>query len=382
MRKGKKTFLALLAGAFLIFSVSCNGDSETAGQTGDQGGPGALSQPSDLASAPGADTPDSDRGTTPSDTGDTGETGEDPVWIRVNGEPIHKSQVKEMETFIKRQFGNRGQIPEELLKRAAMMNATQMELIDQAAEAEDIEIDPADVEEQIDMVKKQIPGDKELDAYLKSMGMSEAELREQIRTQLVHRELLEEKTKTAEPTEKEIKAEYEEQKTRFKQPPQVKVKHIMLSVPPTADEQQKKEKKELAESIRKKLEGGADFMELAKEHSDFGGTEKDVVRTFKKGTMPQEFDKTVFNLEAGQISPVIETGMGFHIVKVMEKKEGSTAPLAEVRDRIVKILQTKGQQEAIGKYLEGLKEKADIEYIEPLPEEPTAPQGMRPPQSP
>ncbi|MFO8057941.1 MAG: peptidylprolyl isomerase [bacterium] len=373
MKKGMSVLLALLTGAFMVFSVSCkDGDSGSETRPGEQGDTGKASGLSGVSPSE----------TTPSSEGSSAQSGEDPVWIKVNGEPVHKSEVKMMQSLLGMQFPT-GRIPEDQVKRIAMINAAQMELLNQAAAEEDIEADPEEVQKQLDAIKQRLPEGQGLDPVLQEMGLSKAQFRDLTRSQLVHSEVLDRKTEVEEPTEKEIKQEYEEQKTRFKEPPRVKVKQIMLSVSPTAGEEEKKEKKDLAESIRKKIKEGADFMKLAKEHSDFGGTEEDVVRTIKKGVMPEKFDQVVFNMEKEDLSPVIETDMGYHIVKVLEKKEESASSLKDVRDKIVEVLKQKKKQEAINAYMEGLMDAADIEYVEPLPEQqqqPSAP-GMQPPDS-
>lgn len=388
MRKRIKIFTALLAGAFLLFSVSCeNGESGSQGQSGDQGDTGGIPEPSGLASntvSPPA-TPESDFPGT--DTGSQADTpasdqGEDPVWIRVNGESVYKSEVKMIESLFKMQFSQMGKIPAEQFKRIAMMNSVQMELLNQAAKEAGIEADPAEVQQQLDNLKQNLPGNKGLSSYLQKLGLSEEQFRELTKSQLVHTKVLEDNVQLEEPTDEDIQQEYENQKTRFKEPPQVKVKHIMLSVSPAADQSQKQEKKEKAESVRKKIAGGEDFMELAEKHSDFGGAEKDVVRTFKKGTMPEKFDKVAFNLEEGKLSPVIETDMGYHIVKVMEKTEAGVASLEDVREKIIEVLKVKQRREAMSEYMEKLKSDAEIEYVEPLPEapRPTPQPGMQPPK--
>lgn len=115
--------------------------------------------------------------------------------------------------------------------------------------------------------------------------------------------------------------------SRFKQPGQIKVRHILL---PKTDEGRAK-----AEELLKKLKEGGDFAELAKLHSiDPGsGSRGGDLGFVARGAMVPAFDQAAFNLEkSGDLSEVVESGFGYHIIRLDEKQQDQIAPFSEVKE--------------------------------------------------
>ena len=142
-------------------------------------------------------------------------------------------------------------------------------------------------------------------------------------------------------SENDIKSYYEANKdSEFKEKEQVKARHILIKVPSGASEEEKKKLKEKAEKILKEAKSGADFAELAKKHSEDEGT-KDKggdLGYFGRGRMVPEFEKAAFSLKPGEISDIVETQYGFHIIKVEDKKPERIKSLDEVKDQIERKL--------------------------------------------
>jgi parvulin-like peptidyl-prolyl isomerase len=98
------------------------------------------------------------------------------------------------------------------------------------------------------------------------------------------------------------------------------VKHILIKADSTATEEEKKNAEIKAQGILDSLKKGEDFAKLARENSDDPGSAQyggDYV--FGKGKMVAEFEKEAFSLSPGQVSGLVETGFGYHIIKVEEK---------------------------------------------------------------
>jgi peptidyl-prolyl cis-trans isomerase D len=127
---------------------------------------------------------------------------------------------------------------------------------------------------------------------------------------------------------------------------QVRVRHILIAVPQTADAATDAAAKKKAEDLLKQIKGGADFAALAKANSDDPGSKGlgGELGFLQHGATVPEFDKTAFSLAAGQTSDVIKTQFGYHILQVEEKQSAHVKPVAEVKDQIVPILQ---QQKAL-----------------------------------
>ncbi len=132
-------------------------------------------------------------------------------------------------------------------------------------------------------------------------------------------------------TDEELQRYYRRNLDRFEIKEQVKAAHILFQVPKDADVETIKKRQELAESVLKKLHDGADFAELAKEYSDdkSNAANGGELGSFGRGVMVPEFEKAAFALRPGQLSEVVRTPFGFHIIKVEEYTEAGVKPLVD-----------------------------------------------------
>lgn len=180
--------------------------------------------------------------------------------------------------------------------------------------------------------------------------------------------------------EAEAKEYYEQNKKQSETPEQVRASHILIMTAPSASDEDKAKAKATAEDLLKQVKAGADFAELAKEHSGCPSSSKGGdLGLFDKGKMVKPFEDAAFALQPGQISDVVETQFGYHIIKVTEKKEAGTTPFDEVKDKIMNMLKQKKQGEFYKKYVETLKDEAKIVYPpgkEPVPDAPAAQNPM------
>ena len=145
----------------------------------------------------------------------------------------------------------------------------------------------------------------------------------------------------AAPSENEVKAYYDEHRDdRFTAPEEVRARHILIKLPPAADEKARAAARTKAEDVLAKVKKGADFAKLAQDVSEDPGTagKGGDLGLFSRGHMVPAFDTAAFALEPGAVSDVVETPFGFHIIKVEEKLPGGQKPLDAVRDEIVKTL--------------------------------------------
>jgi peptidyl-prolyl cis-trans isomerase D len=138
----------------------------------------------------------------------------------------------------------------------------------------------------------------------------------------------------------EIKAYYEYNLETFKEPKQVKARHILFKVKEGASEEEEKAVRENAKPVMEEARKGADFGELAKKHSeDLSNKSKGGdLGYFPAGRMTKPFEDAAFSLKPGEVSDLVRTEFGYHIIKVEEVKEARTKGLDEVRDEISKQL--------------------------------------------
>jgi peptidyl-prolyl cis-trans isomerase C len=188
------------------------------------------------------------------------------------------------------------------------------------------------------------------------------DLRGQIRYKLMMDALVEAEMKDTVGTD-DAKKFYDENPGQFERPEQVQASHILVKVEAGATEDAKAEAKKEAEEILKKVKAGGDFAALAKEHSDCpSSAQGGDLGLFGRGQMVKEFEETAFGMKPGDISGLVETQFGYHIIKVTDKKEAGKIAFDEVKDDLEKYLTQRKQQEFLQEYREKMKSEAKIEY--------------------
>jgi len=148
--------------------------------------------------------------------------------------------------------------------------------------------------------------------------------------------------KQVQASSKEIDDYYQNNKEKFGQPKRVKVRHILIRAD-AKDAEASAKAKQKAESIQKEAVGGKDFSQLAKQYSEDPGT-KDrggEIGFITKGMVVPEFEQAAFSMKVGEVSPVIQTPYGFHILKVDEIQEARTEPLEKVKDQVDALLRNR-----------------------------------------
>jgi peptidyl-prolyl cis-trans isomerase C len=178
-------------------------------------------------------------------------------------------------------------------------------------------------------------------------------------------------------TEDDAKNYYSENKTKFETPEQVKASHILITPdandPNTDPNQAKVKAKAKAEDLLKQIKGGADFAELAKTNSGdtYSAIQGGDLGFFGKGQMLPAFEKAAFALKPGQVSDIVETQYGYHIIKLTDHKDANTIPFEQAKDDIVKMLTQTKQADFAEKYIASLK--ADAKIVYPPGKEPNTP---------
>lgn len=163
-------------------------------------------------------------------------------------------------------------------------------------------------------------------------------------------------------SDKKIKDYYDSHPEYFKQPEQVRASHILIKVDSKADEYQKAEARKALKIIQQKIEEGGDFSAIAKESSQCPSSSKGGdLGYFRQGQMVKPFQEAAFSLKPGEVSDIVETKFGYHLIKVMDKKPESTIPYKDAKNKIKQHLKGKIVQEEVGLYVAKLKEKAKVE---------------------
>jgi peptidyl-prolyl cis-trans isomerase C len=161
-----------------------------------------------------------------------------------------------------------------------------------------------------------------------------------------------------------VKTFYDQNPQQFQQPEAWRASHILIKVDQGAPDPQKKEARAKAESILKQVQGGGDFAALAKQHSQDGSAQAGGdLNYFQKGQMVAPFEQAAAALKPGEVSGVVETQFGYHIIKLTDHKDPRQVPLAEAAPRIGEFLKMRGQQQKAGEFIESLRSKSKIEVL-------------------
>ena len=168
-------------------------------------------------------------------------------------------------------------------------------------------------------------------------------------------------------TEEDARKYYQDNPKQFETPEQVRASHILIKpvlADPNVDPNEAKAvAKAKAEDLLKQIKDGADFAELAKANSNCPSAPKGGdLGFFPRGETTESFEKAAFELQVGQISDVVKTEYGYHIIKVTDHKDASKTSFEDAKDDIIKQLTQKKRSELAEKYIESLKAEANIVY--------------------
>jgi len=186
-------------------------------------------------------------------------------------------------------------------------------------------------------------------------------------------------------TKEDAQKYYDENKTKFATPEQVRASHILIKIasdPNTDPNMAKTAANAKAKGLLKQIKEGADFATIAKANSSCPTAKKGGdLDYFGRGKMVPPFDKAAFALKVGQVSDVVETRFGFHIIRLTDRKEAKVTPFEEAEKDIMFNLEQEKKQQLAEEYIESLKKKASIVYPpgkEPVIPAATAPRVIRP----
>lgn len=302
---------------------------------------------------------------------------------RVDGKNITRTDVEQETNSLMMQLGRRVS-PDQanqmlpMLQRQALENLINRQLLQQAAKREKLEVAPEAVEERVTTISAQFPSPEMLKERLAAVGISEETFRQQITQTLEIEKLLDIHTPLeAEVTGEEVETFYTSNPNNFREPERVQTSHILISIGPEDTDEQKEQKRQRLAEIKTKIEEGADFAEMAREHSACpSGSKGGDLGLFGRGQMVKPFEEVAFTLPTGAVSDIVETQFGYHLIKVTDHQEARVIPVEEAREKIENFLKNQRREQLIIQYLGELRNKAEIKYAEGF--QPLPPQSLPP----
>ena len=300
-----------------------------------------------------------------------GQAKENLMVVSVNDKVITVSDVDRATNILLVQY--RDQIPPDraaeartALRKQAVENLISQRLLLGEAERQGIQPEPQRVDARYADVSGRFASPEEFQAAMTSMGMSKDEFRDEIVQDLKIETLLDGELKeTKKVTDEDVSVFYRDHPESFRSTEQVRASHILLRVDATAPAEERSQKRLELAGLKGQLEKGADFAQLASEHSDCpskarGGD----LGYFERGKMVKPFEDAAFDLKVGEVSEIVETPFGYHLIKVTDHQGPKTAPYDEVKGQIENFLNSQTRDQAIGEYIGRLRGSAKIAYAE------------------
>ena len=288
------------------------------------------------------------------------------VLARVNGAEITRAEFEQNVKNIEGRAGR--QLPPEQrdqVYRGLLDEMVAVRLLQQEADRRQLTVDAARLEAAMKQLRSQFPTEAAFKQALVAQKMSLDDLRKEARQNLLVSEMLEQEVgKQIAVKPSDVSAFYEKNPDRFQQPEAMRASHVLILLPQGADEAARTAARAKADMVLKKARGGADFAALARAHSDDSSKQRGGdLGFFPKGQMVPAFDAAAFALQPNQISDVVETPFGFHVIKVIERRPARTVPFAEAADQIEQFLKQEQQQQKTRAFVDQLKAKGKVEIF-------------------
>jgi peptidyl-prolyl cis-trans isomerase C len=291
------------------------------------------------------------------------------VIARVNGEPVSKYDyerlIKNLEMSANQPLSMVPADRRNEIMRNALNQLVTYTVLMQEARSRKITVTDAEVDQNLKQMRSQFPNEEAFTKALADRGMTLDKLKSDAKVDMSISKMMEAELATVPPpTDVQLREFYDKNPDKFKQDEAVRASHILFRVAENADEATKKKALEQAQTVLKQARAGADFAELAKKYSADGSAQQGGdLNFFTKGQMVPQFDQVAFALKPGQISDIVTTQFGYHIIKVTDRRPASTVPFEQVSDKIKEFLTQQQKQQKGQAFIDSLKQKAKIEVL-------------------
>jgi peptidyl-prolyl cis-trans isomerase C len=295
----------------------------------------------------------------------------DTVIAKGKGFEIKRSQLDEALVGVKATATSRGQeIPPAqlgMIEKRLLDRLIQIQILKaKATEAQKAE-GKKEGDKRFEMIKKRAPSEEMLANQLKSMNLT----LEVLQTRLVEEATAEAVLKSnVKVTDEQVKKFYEDNPSQFEEPEMVRASHILIGTKDAKTgedlkDDAKKAKKKQADDLLKRARGGEDFAKLAKEFSeDPGSKESGGEYTFGRGKMVPEFEAAAFSLKTNQISDIVTTQFGYHIIKLSEKIPAKKVEFDKMKTEIKDYLEKQEMDKMLPDYYAKIKKEADVQILD------------------
>ena len=291
---------------------------------------------------------------------------------KVNGYEVNKQAVGfELDRLV-RFYMSHGMSMQEIkdnlakLQEKALDQAIGARLLLERSQQLDVPVSVADIDAEVAKVVEQVGGEENFKKALAAQNISEDDFRKEIEKGARVNKLVEQAcTGVEEPTEQEVSSFYEAHKSEYVTEPKVLCQHILVKVEDNSTSDEKAAAFEKILAIKDRIAAGGNFAEEAEKNSDCpSGREGGSLGWFGPGMMVPEFDKVAFEMKKGEVSGVVTTQFGYHIIYKADEQPGGQQTLVDVHDQIKDLLRHESRGKAVDAFVAELREKAEIEFME------------------
>jgi len=289
------------------------------------------------------------------------------IVARVNGEAITRADLQKAVQTIEAQNG--GEVPPEQrdrVLRGVLDQLVSFKLLTQEARGRNLTVAETDIDARMSQLQSQFPSEEAFRQALQQQQMTTEQLRSDARAEMLVTKMLQ---TDIEPkvavTAAQVQDFYDKNPDRFKQAERVRASHILLRVPEQADEATRAAVRSRAANVLKEVRAGKDFADLARQYSEDPGSAPSGgdLNYFQRGQMVGPFDTAVFAMKVGDVSEIVETQFGLHIIRLADRQPERVVPLDEVRTQVQQFLENQARQDQTQALVKALTAKGKVEIL-------------------
>ena len=295
--------------------------------------------------------------------------------VRVNGVEISNERFNAFYQEYRRPYGinvaGRGDHLQRLtkLRKEAMDEMVEQELIRQAAEAQGIQVSEAEIDTALAEISEPFDNPDEFNRRIQSEGFTPDSYRQHVGRMIAAKKYLDDiRLGVATVSDEELEAYDRDNELSLTLPEQVRVRDILLTWKPMGTTDDRAAIREQMVPILERARAGEDFAALAREYSDDSATAQNGGDTglFHRGQMVPAFEAVAFALQPGEISEPVETPFGVHILRLEERQDARLLPLDEVREQLREHIREERMEAAVEQETGRLRQEGEVEVLIPL----------------
>ena len=220
---------------------------------------------------------------------------------------------------------------------------------------------PEEIEKAYTEYKSRFKTDEQFENYLNYGKITEEDIKDRIREKMSLEKLIEKRGSLV-VSDDEAKDFYEKNQRFYQEKEAVRASHVLIKLAKDAKPEEEAAAKKKVAEVEEALKKGDDFAEVAKKFSEGPSAPKGGdLGFFTRGQMVKPFEDKAFGMETGTVSEPVRTRFGFHIIKVVEKREDKQKSFDEVKEQIFESLKNKKFFQERRELLETLRKEAKIE---------------------